>query len=349
MPQFDMKDPSDKNKTNREKYFRYFRKSAENEWGKSGESHKLFSNDDYLGGIPLVPHNSGSNSVTNGISDKFVELTRTQYYCLEQWMKGKFTTGYSKDLLGLHPLDHADVGNSVGSPMCPGIEVTFPVRNPTIYSGPFKIKHKSTDPKFYLKNGLDPLHEETAPPSKEGPGCEPGDLTKRMACPWQSDLFECTIQNVNFTDLQCMTSDGFEKPPLYFVYWWPPQSPWDVILGISEPDIDPKGDVEKQKKDAAIAELKEAGLSTGQQVQYARGINNHLQMVQAWSYLGFIVNQNEDEETRDDYPYFVEKERNHDEFIMVATAAVNQANIRDPGFTKKFTYSYFLKKDKGTN
>ena len=348
MPQFDMKDSSDENKKNRLNYFRYFRKSAENEWGKDGESNKLFSNDDFLNGIPLVPLGSGSNSLTNEISDKFVELTRTQYYFLEQWAKGNFTTEKGDDPLKLHPLDHADVGNCAGSPMCPGIEVTFTVRNPTIYSGPFKIKHKSTDPKFYFKNGLDPSHEETAPPSMTGKGCEPGDLTKRMAVPWQADLFECTVQNVNFTDLQSMDSTGFEKPPLYFVYWWPPQSPWDVILGVTDPEVDPNGDVEKQKKDAAIAELHAAGLSAGHQVQYSRGINNSLQMVQAWSYLGFIVNQNEDEETRDDYPYFVEKERNHDAFIVVALAAANQANIHDPG-TTKFMYSFYLKEDKGSN
>jgi len=145
-----------------------------------------------------------------------------------------------------------------------------------------------------------------------------------------------------------MDSTGFEKPPLYFVYWWPPQSPWDVILGVTDPEVDPNGDVEKQKKDAAIAELHAAGLSAGHQVQYSRGINNSLQMVQAWSYLGFIVNQNEDEETRDDYPYFVEKERNHDAFIVVALAAANQANIHDPG-TTKFMYSFYLKEDKGSN
>jgi L-lysine 6-oxidase len=32
------------------------------------------------------------------------------------------------------------------------------------------------------------------------PGCQPGDLTKRMACPWQADFFQCTIEYINFSD-----------------------------------------------------------------------------------------------------------------------------------------------------
>ena len=34
----------------------------------------------------------------------------------------------------------------------------------------------------------------------EGGGCEPGDLTKRMSPPWQSDLYQCSIEWINFDD-----------------------------------------------------------------------------------------------------------------------------------------------------
>lgn len=45
--------------------------------------------------------------------------------------------------------------------------------------------------------------------------------------------------------------------------------------------------------------------AAGQPVVYARGINSFNQMTAAWADLGFIVNQGPQ-----DYPYFVECERN---------------------------------------
>lgn len=342
MPAFDLSDNSPGNYEKRDKYFKYFRKATDEQWQVRGESEILFSDgNDYLNGIPLVPLNAGSNPIHSEILDKFVELTRTQYFFLEQWRDGKFTTEEGDDLLGMIPLDHADVGNCVGAPMSPGVEVTWSVRNPSIYYKPYKIKHKTLNLNDYFKAGLNPLHDETAPINKKGKGCEPGDLTKRMADPWQSDLFECGIQHVNFTDKTRNVNEytGLEEQPLYHTYWWPPQSPWDVILGITDPEIkDPD-----KRKEKVIAELKAAGASAGQQVNFIRGIQNHIQMVYAWSYLGFIVNQNESED-REHYPYFVEKERNHEEFEVVAVSTSNRINIVDPESTK-YVHGYYLKKD----
>jgi len=348
MPSFDLRDNSEKNLANRKNYFEYFRKSGEKYWGVGGQSEQLFSNDDYLEGIPLMPLNAGSNAVSNSVPDKFVELSRTQHYFLEQWSKGKFTIDKSDDILGILELDHADVGNCAGAPLCPGIEVTWSIKNPSIYEGPYKIKHKNKNPEtgefdlnYYFEHGLDPNWDETAVPGELGGGCEPGDLTKRMADPWVSDLFECNINHINFTDADRVITAGFqlEDPPTYLAYWWPPQSPWDVILGVSDPDEpDPR-----KRKEKVIAELKAAGASTGQQVNFIRGIHNHIEMVYAWSYLGFIVNQNEAKD-REDYPYFVEKERNHEEFEVSAVAVANKINIVDP-FGIRLEQGYHLKKD----
>jgi L-lysine 6-oxidase len=92
-----------------------------------------------------------------------------------------------------------------------------------------------------------------------------------MACPWQADFFNCTVQYINFTDPEInkgdvtisehvkstsnwygndpvndnnqdvlvSTFDGFihettERMPLtptYYSYWWPAQSLWDVLTG----------------------------------------------------------------------------------------------------------------------
>ncbi len=354
-PSFDLRDNSEKNRKNREAYFSYFRKPAKEENGYGGENNVLSSSyknsdkegfyDEFVTGIPLMPANSGSNSAGDQIMDRFVTLSKTQYFFLEQWSKGKFTTEPANDFLDLTPLDHADLGNSVGAPLCPGIEVTWSVRNPAIYSTPFRIRHKTKDLKYYLENGLDPNHEETAsldnpdPP----PGCEPGDLTKRMAIPWMSDLFECNVQHVNFTRVDRNRSGhtGLEEPPTYYAYWWPPQAPWDVILGVTEPDT-----LEPEKRKASIIkEIKDAGVSVGQQVNYIRGINSHMQMVANWWHLGFILNQNEDE-NRKQYPYFVEKERNHEKFEAVAMSVGHKVNIVDPGQTR-FVTGFFAKDDQG--
>ena len=44
-------------------------------------------------GAPLMPLNSGDNSVTNQLIYKFLTLTPTQYFFLHQWAVGKFDPG----------------------------------------------------------------------------------------------------------------------------------------------------------------------------------------------------------------------------------------------------------------
>jgi len=311
-PRFNVGDPSysEDIKTKRERYFQYWRKPGYVEAGfhrkeenptikhNFGDRTKAFSDDEIGKGIPLMPVNSGSNVLTDAWVDKFATLSSTQYQMLKKWAKGKFTTEDKHDFMIVHPLDHASVGNCVGIPMCPGIEVTWTVRNRRIYSKPYHIKHRKED---YSECGLDPEYEETKKIDENGAGgCEPGDLTKRMANPWQSDMFQCNVDYVTFKD----NSDKYNRkgkeipdPPTFVAYWWPPSAPWDVICGIED----------------AQEQMEAGGISAGQQVRYTRGIHDINEMVLGWSYLGFILNQN-DGPDRSDYPYFVEKERNHKEF-----------------------------------
>jgi hypothetical protein len=139
-------------------------------------------------------------------------------------------------------------------------------------------------------------------------GCEPGDLTKRMAMPWQADFFQCTVQFINFTD-PTMNKDaaGIPLPPTYYTHWWPPQRPLQVL----------SGDVQKEVQ-------QKVGTPAGFQVSYDRGIASYQQAIMAWPYLGFVVNQNRSLDERRDYPYFVETERDHGRF-MVASIAVRNA------------------------
>lgn len=285
---FDYGDPSLTNAYNREQYFSYFRNpTIYTQSGTiEGQSKTLWSEDN----IPLMPLNSGSNSVNNVDIEKFLTLNQTQYFLLSQWAAGNFVndpnyTPYPK------PLGTAEVvGNCVGLPMCPGIEVTWSMQNPATYAGPYMIGQYGNEG-TYQQNGLTPSRDETA----QG-GCEPGDLTKRMAIPWQADFFNCTIQYINFTNPEINKQNGTPLPPSYYAYWWPPQAPWDVLTG-----------------DLTAEAQALAHTPAGLQVNYARGINSYVQMITEWSYLGFIRNQNAGQ-ANNTFPYLVETERLHGMF-----------------------------------
>jgi hypothetical protein len=114
---------------------------------------------------------------------KFLALNDTQLFLMEQWANGNFENNSNFQPYPVNPLDAASVGNCVGLPMCPGIEVTWSMQNPTVYKAPYQILQYQNEA-WYFDNGLTPSRDECA-----GGGCEPGDLTKRMACPWQADFF----------------------------------------------------------------------------------------------------------------------------------------------------------------
>ncbi|CAB1274481.1 CTQ-dependent lysine 6-oxidase LodA [Candidatus Nitrosacidococcus tergens] len=290
---FDFSDPSPENAVNRQQYFSYFRKpTIYTSNGIKGESNTLFSEDH----VPIMPLNSGSNSVNNVNVEKFLTLNETQYFLLSQWAAGKFINNPHYKPYP-HCLDtKAAMGNCVGLPLSPGIEVTWSVLNPAIYASPYHIAQFGSE-EDYQMSGLSPSRDETEDRKKEKDrGCEPGDLTKRMAIPWQADFFNCTVQYVNFTDPSRNKDEGMPVPPTYYAYWWPPQAPWDVLTG-----------------DLTAEEQKLAGTPAGIQVNYLRGINSYIQMVREWSSLGFVRNQNSTP-TSDQFPYFTETERLHDKF-----------------------------------
>lgn len=290
---FDYSDPSEENLLNRQTYYSYFRQAdAQPPNPDYLPQEELFKMDGEAR-FPMMILNSGSNSVSNINIMKFMALNDTQLFLLGQWANGYFTNDRNYEPYPVSKLDTASVGNCVGLPMCPGIEVTWSMQNPAVYESPYVIK-RYKDESYYFANGLTPTRDEC-----EGGGCEPGDLTKRMACPWQADFFQCTVQYINFTDPavnKITDEDGntVPMPPTYYSYWWPPQSPWDVLVG----------------EFTAEGQLK-TNVPAGQQMNYARGINSFTQMVEFWYSLGFIRDVNGGNKT---YPYMVETERNNDLF-----------------------------------
>ena len=321
-PQFDMSDNCEENKANRMQYSNCFRmpllpedytKELMGTMTKGPNQLTSHHEDDTaIRGLPLMPLNSGDNSVTNsGPLYKFETLKATQYFFLYQWAQGKFEKGDASKVSNRLKLTQSTVGNCVGAPFSPGIETTWIVRNEKIYHKPFTIKvgHFSGSNEqlneYYKQNGLSTTADEG-----EGFGVEPGDLTKRMAIPWQSDFQECTVQTPNTTVPtvnQFADGTGIEVPPAYYVYWWPPQSPMHVMTGSMNP--------QDQVLDALVSvKLQQSVVPAGQRVSYQRGILNPQDMIDSWSRLGFIVNAGTTQ-----YPNFVESERDFQAFGQLAT------------------------------
>lgn len=307
-PPFDLSDFSDGNRDNRRAVFACFRDpGAGKESPELAPSHQQLFGDN---GFPLMPLNSGDNSISNDMIEKFMAVTPTQYFLLRQWAEGKCVSSATdpsagKDWTWFHPLDFASAGNVVGEPMAPGIEVTWTMRNPVILSAgdPFRVKPEALD---FSSGGLSPSRDETV----AGDGCQPGDLTKRMAIPWQADFFACSEQNVNFsTPTANKTISAVNKIPLaptFFAYWWPAQSPYNVYDGARTP-------AEQMLDGNAFLGNPNVGQVLGQNVLYHRGLNSYLDSVVGWKYLGFILNVTTGP-MREALPFYLEQERSYDAF-----------------------------------
>ena len=110
--------------------------------------------------LPRMPLLCGDNPITNMLPSKFFRLTDYQYYLLRQWAFGLF---YNEKFEGwadpdpLHPyadwvnrtgrdLDRGVISNILGGAFCPGGEIGWVMRNPSIWVEPYRIK---ADPAFY--------------------------------------------------------------------------------------------------------------------------------------------------------------------------------------------------------
>jgi L-lysine 6-oxidase len=270
------------------------------------DHQRLFADD----GFPLMPLNSGDNSISNDNVEKFMAVTPTQYFLLQQWAAGVCVTTVGElaaDELWpwASPLDVATAGNAVGEPMAPGIEVTWTMRNPDVltWGDPFRIKREAAD---YKDCGLSPSRDETL----ETTGLQPGDVTKRMAIPWQADFFDCSWQNVNFTspshNKTLSNASRIPLPPTFFAYWWPASSPFNVYGGA-------RTAAEQMLDGNAILGDNNVGQVLGQNLLYHRGLNGFVDAIVGWKYLGFILNGTTGE-WRETFPFFTERERSYEAF-----------------------------------
>lgn len=179
-------------------------------------------------GAPLMPLSLGASGTS------FLTVTKTQYFLLEQWSKNHFNKEEGKKMGPGERLDMASLSNCLGGRYVPGIEVSYTVMSPEIYqtdwkrsgAGPFRVKHFALDyskakPDVpFLSSGWIPLHNMTS-------GLEPGDMSKFMAIPWQTDYNSCSIHQTLINTNGVNESNGAATT----LYWsWPSQRPDAVYV-----------------------------------------------------------------------------------------------------------------------
>lgn len=149
-----------------------------------------------------------------------------QYQWLEQWAAGDFDADWPEGGLTFpatleelpiaeqpDALDRATLDDCLGGPFHPGCELTWPMRQPLMYSAPFRIRRrigaeKDWGPQMTSKIAL----AEDGPLAHSGPG----DLTRWMAVPWQTDTSSCLSRYKRDVD-------G------YLPAFWPARVPNDVL------------------------------------------------------------------------------------------------------------------------
>lgn len=179
-------------------------------------------------GVPLMPLSVGDAGTS------FLTVTKTQYFFLEQWSKNNFASDKGSGLGAGEMLDMASLSNCLGGRFVPGIEVSYTVRCEDLYmndwresgAGPFRVKHKAlnyaeVNPKTpFLTGGWIPKHNMTD-------GLEPGDISKFMSIPWQTDYNSCSIHQPSINTLGVNHTNGNETT----LYWsWPSQRPDSVYV-----------------------------------------------------------------------------------------------------------------------
>lgn len=182
-------------------------------------------------GVPLMPLSLGEAGTD------FLAVSKTQYFFLEQWNGNRFDPSGESRLGPGEYLDMASLSNCLGGRYVPGIEVSYPVRQPDMYhrdwrtsgSGPFRVKHKPLDYRDaklgtpFLSGGWIPLHGMDD-------GLEPGDMSKFMSVPWQTDYNSCSIHQTSVNTSGANTATG---SPLTLYWSWPSQRP-DAVYPASE-------------------------------------------------------------------------------------------------------------------
>ena len=143
-----------------------------------------------------------------------LSVTKTQYAILERWQAGDFVGSRfgpsslmdppESESMTPHGLDRAATECASGGGFCPGIEVGWQIREPSLFAEPFRIKRGA--PSKYLGEG------------EGSTTVDAGHFSRQMALPWMKDFLLCKGQS----------SDPVKHPDDMWG-WWPSQRPDWVV------------------------------------------------------------------------------------------------------------------------
>ncbi|ABK42817.1 conserved hypothetical protein [Magnetococcus marinus MC-1] len=220
-------------------------------------------------GGTMMPYLAGDGCIgtTNETKSRYMRLTDTQYFMLEQWANGYFRTESAPVNHPGEAISRGVLENCVGGPFSPGIEMTWVSRLPQIYAEPLRIR-KKPQITFPLSLDWDPLV-----------GLEPGDVTKFMAIPWQADFNLCSSQPIQGRTL----------------WWWPAQRPLNVYTPLKE-EIDFSQPLQQLVEGKQIKQVAWVGEDYNMNGGSYLTFPTYMQMVEHWKELGFIINVSRDPE-----------------------------------------------------
>lgn len=205
---------------------------------KEGRENDLYASPTaHLVDVPLLfamPLLCGDNPISNTSPSKFLRLTDTMLFLLRQWAEGTFIDEQSE---GIVPgpgggegaaLDRGCLGSVLGGSFCPGGEASWIMRNPALYSAPYRIRHAPAQPGALSQPAI--VNAGDGPPASLADGLEPGDVTKYSGVPWQADFNECTTQPVDITyrDWNAIAPSTTGDPVAdvqHLTFWWPAHRP----------------------------------------------------------------------------------------------------------------------------
>ena len=164
-----------------------------------------------------------------GSPRQYGTLGALQMRALSLWANGHFDADYDPKRVpprriedvppGDQPamLDRAALEFCLADALHPGCEVAWPIRHATMYAATFRIRHRA--PRDVAPSYPNPITPAVAL-ALDGPLYEqgPGDLTRWMAVPWQTDTASCR--------------SGYQLSyDLYVPTFWPAHVPNDVLTG----------------------------------------------------------------------------------------------------------------------
>ena len=221
-------------------------------------------------GRTMMPYLAGDNCLIPGtLTSKYLRLTDTQYFFLQQWAEGWFVD--EPPAPEANALTRAVLENCVGGAFSPGIEMSWISRNPAIYDAddPLRINARLV-PVGPLSPGFDPA------------AMEPGDVCRYMAVPWQADFNECSSQPM----------DG------RVIWWWPAQRPEFVYLEPPAPPVATASVAPPPPSQASGAQVAWIGTDFDQLRDDFISFADDIDMVRYWNGLGFVMEKTVQGESR---------------------------------------------------